>query len=88
VNQEVIFLVPKKYVSPDDLETRDKICTPWINGWSLKQYYDAVRHTRRLQMLNLRMTVRRLPSREPVRTSYVPKPGETFIFVKSTQSLG
>ena len=84
---EVTFRVPKKYVSEEDFETHDVFSLPWVNGWSLKRYYASMKHTRHLQALNLRMTVRRVPTREPVRTSYIPKPGDTFVFVRAGQSL-
>ena len=77
----VTFLVPKKYVADTDMEMHDKIVLPWVEGKNLKLYYRDTRFDAHLQTKNLRHTVRKKGTREPVRTSYVPQAGEVFIFV-------
>jgi hypothetical protein len=82
VSEQVItFRFPKKYIAPEDTESYEEIVLPWVEGKSLKLYYRDTRFDTHLQTKNLRHTVRKQVTREPVRTSYVPQPGEIFFFI-------
>lgn len=83
----ITFKVPKNYVNPDEMVTHDVVVLPWVEGKSLKLYYRDTKFTYRLQIKNLRYNVRKVDSREPVRTSYVPQPGETFVFIPAGRAM-
>lgn len=84
--QVVIFWVPKKYVSDDDTNSYDEISLPYVEGKSLKLYYRDTRFEQHLNTKNLRHTVRKRDTREPVRTSYIPQPGEIFLFIPASRA--
>lgn len=85
--QFIIFKVPKDYVNPDDMISHDEIKMPWKANKSLKYYYMDTRYTHHLGTKALRFTVRKSTTREHVRTSYIPKPGEVFLFVPAGKSV-
>jgi hypothetical protein len=85
--QVVIFRFPKKYIAPEDMESYEEIKLPWVEGKSLKLYYRDTRFTYHLSQLNTRHNVRKSDTRECVRTSYVPQPGELFLFIPAGRSL-
>jgi hypothetical protein len=76
----VIFRYPKKYIAPEDEVYHEEVRLPHVPGKSLKQYYADTRYDHHLGFKNTRFTVRKKDTREPVRTSYVPEPGEIFLF--------
>lgn len=84
--QVITFKVPKKAVNPDDMVAHDLITIPWVAGKSLKYYYRDTRFTYHLTQKNTTHTVRKVDSRVPVRTSYIPNPGEAFVFIPASRA--
>lgn len=83
----VIFKVPRDHVNPDDMISHDEIKLPWVEGKSLKLYYRDTRYKEHLGTKALRYTVKKAATREHVRTSYIPQPGETFIFAHAGRAM-
>lgn len=79
---EISFYLPLRY-GDDSLSSHEEIKLPWVEGQSLKLYYAATRFTKHLGAKNMRMTVRKVPDRTPVRSSYVPRSGEAFVFTSA-----
>ena len=81
--QFVFFRYPKRFVNPDEPDALpyEEVRLPWVQGKSLKYYYMDTRYDHHLGQKNTTHTVRKKDSREPVRTSYIPQPGEIFLFI-------
>ncbi len=84
--QFITFRVPKKYIG-DDFETHDEIKLPYSQGKSLKYYYLDTRFTLHLNQKNTTHHVRKKDTRQNLRTSYIPQPGEIFVFVPAGRAM-